>query len=176
MNYPKYKHKKARYIGKIILLFVVINYLLSLWMPWYTYIHGSFLLLIMSHHILRKYKGFKAFSGIMFSILLMLIVFDFKDFEFTWSLDYVFPGFLIFMSLVLLVMILIRKSSWQKHYDLHIYLLLLNILMIILMVFNIITTNLIVLITYSILVASVVIIRLRVGKKYSEDINKFTHY
>lgn len=176
MKYPDYKHKKARYIGKIILLFVVINYSLSLIIPWYTYIHGSFLLLIMSNHILRKYKGFKAFSGLMFSILLMLLVFDFKDFEFTWSLDYVFPGFLIFMSVLLALMILIKKSSWQKHHDVHVYLFLLNILMIILMFLGIIKSNILVYITYGILVLSVIAIRLRIGKKYSENINKFTHY
>lgn len=176
MNYPKYKNRRTRYFSRMLLGFVIINYLLSLIIPWYTYVHGSVLFLIMSYRILKSYNGFRAFIGVMFSILLMLIVFDFKDFEFTWSLDYVFPGMLIFMSVVFLFMILAKKSSWQKHHDIHVYLLLLNLLMIILMLMNIITTNLVVIITYGILVASVIIIRLRVGGKYKEDIDKFTHY
>ncbi|MBI9013117.1 MAG: hypothetical protein JEZ08_12865 [Clostridiales bacterium] len=176
MNYPKYKNRRTRYFSRMLLGFVIINYLLSLIIPWYTYVHGSVLFLIMSYRILKSYRGFKAFSGVMFSILLMLIVFDFKDFEFTWSLDYVFPGMLIFMSVIFLFMILTKKSSWRKHHDIHVYLLLLNLLMIILMFMNIITTNIVVIITYGILVASVIIIRLKVGGKYKEDIDKFTHY
>ena len=48
--------------------------------------------------------------------------------------------------------------------------------MILLMITNIISTNLIGIITYGVLVASVVIIRLKVGEKYKEDMDKFTHY
>jgi hypothetical protein len=176
MDYPKYKNKKIRYYGKWLMAFVIANYLLSLFFPWYTYIHGSFLFLVMAYHILKHYRGFKAFSGIVFSVLVMLLVFDFKDFDFTWSLDYVFPSVMIFLSVILLIMIFIRKHSWKKHYDLHFYILMLNILMIVLLFFGIIQSNVLIIVTYSIILMSVIIIRLKVGKHYKKDIDKFTHY
>lgn len=175
MDYPKYKHKKSRPIGKLILLFVLLNFLLSFLMPWYTYVHGSILFIIMSIYMIKKHRGFKAFSGIVVSVLIMLLIFDFIDFEFTWSLDFVFPSFLIFMGVILLAMILVRKKSWRKHYDIHVYILLLNILMIILLLFGIIESNVMVIVTYSVIIATVIIIRLKVGKSYRKNIDKFTH-
>lgn len=175
MDYPKYEHKKSRPIGRLVVIFVLLNFILSFIIPWYTYVHGSILFIIMSIYIIRKHKGFKAFSGIVLSVLIMLLIFDFIDFEFTWSLDFVFPSSLIFLSVVLLVKILIGKKSWVKHYDIHVYILMLNILMIILLLFGIIESNVMVIVTYSIMAATVIIIRLRVGKSYDKNIDKFTH-
>ena len=125
--------------------------------------------------MIKKYKGFKAFSGLMFSVMIMLIIFDFIDYEFTWSLDFVFPSFLILMGVVLFIKILIGKKSWKKHYDVHVYILLLNVLMIVLLLFGVIESNVLIIVTYSIIASAVVINRIKMGKSYEKNIRKFTH-
>lgn len=175
MDYPKYSYKKRKPYGRWALMFIAMNFVLSFLLPWYTYVHGSLLFVIMSIYIIRKYRGFKAFSGIILSVLIMLLIFDFVDLKFTWSLDFVFPSFLIFMDVLLLLKVLLAKKSWTKHYDIHIYIILLNILMIALLFFGVIESNVMVIVTYSIIAVTVIITRIRVGKNYHKDIDKFTH-
>lgn len=175
MDYPKYNNKKSKPIGRLILIFVLLNFIMSYVFRWYTYINGSTLFIIMSIYMIRKFRGFKAFSGIVFSVLIMLLIFDLTDLEFNWSLDFVFPSFLIFMGVLQLILIFVRKRSWKKHYDVHVYIFLLNILMFILLLLGVIESNTLVIVTYCIIVSTVIIIRIKVGKSYDKNIDKFTH-
>lgn len=176
MDYPKYKYKRRKPIGRFILMLVLLNFVLSYFFPWYTYVHGSLLCLIISQYVIRKHRGFRAVVGILAAVMVMLLIFDFIDYEFTWSLDFAFPSFLIFVTVWLFLMILVKKKSWKKHYDLHVYAMLLNVLMVLLLLFGVIESSVLVIVTYSILMVTVMVIRLRVGSSYRKNIEKFTHH
>jgi len=175
MDYPKYKHKRYKIYGRYLLLFILANFVLSFFVPWYSYVHGSILFVVMATNIFKRYRGFKAFSAFMFAVMIMLLIFDFEDSEFTWSLDYVFPSFLIAIGVIQFILIMFRRKSWKKNYDIHVYVLLLNILMVLLLLFGVIESSVLVIVTYSIIVATMIVIRIRVGKSYGKNIDKFTH-
>ncbi|MBI9012162.1 MAG: hypothetical protein JEZ08_07985 [Clostridiales bacterium] len=175
MEYPIYNKKKSKSLGFIILVTMLLGVVMSLVLPWFIYIEGSLIFILMSIFMYKKSRGFKRVCGMFISLLFMLIVFDFVDLNFTWSLDYVFPSFLLFIMITLILTVLFRKKTWINNYDTHMYTLMISVLMMGLMFLGIITSVPLVIVTLSFAVLSMIVIRLRVGNRYERNIGKFMH-
>lgn len=173
--YPKYKKKRNMTLKSKLLIMAMVIISISFLMPWVVYSVGGLVSILMGVHMYRTQKGFKKVCGLLFSVFLLLIALDLKDLSFTWSLDYVLPSFLLFVMVTLLFSIVLKKKNWDKHYDTHMYTLLISIAMTAMMLLGIISSVPLVTITLIIAGLSMVIIRLRVGKTYRKNIMKFIH-
>jgi len=175
MEYPKYNNNDKK-INKQFVLIALIGILgMCFILPWVVYILGSLTCLLLSLYIINKSRGFKRVCGLFVSVMTMLLMFDLVDLSFSWSLDYVLPSFLIFLMITFMLTVLIRKKTWTTNYDTHMYLLMINVLMAILMFIGIITSVPLVIITLSLALGTMITIRFKVGKKYERNIGKFMH-
>ncbi len=175
MDYPIYKQKKIKPITKALFLLNLFSVVLCFIIPWYIYIQGSTMFILISFYMLKKYKGFKAITGFMFSVMFMLLLFDFADRSFTWSLDYVLPSFLIFLTTLMVGIVLFKKKKWSSYYSMHSYFILLSMLIGGFMIFGVMESMVMGIVTLSIFAASLIAIWIRVGKSYHRNILKFIH-
>lgn len=175
MDYPNYKEKKIKSTHKILFIINLLSLSLCFILPWYIYVQGSFMFILMSVYMIKKYSGFKAITGLAVSIMLMLLLFDFSDFNFTWSLDYVLPSFLIALTTLMGIIVLIRKNKWANYYGMHTYFILVSLLMGGLMIFGVIESIVLGIVTLSIFLATLIAIWIRVGKNYHRNLIKFMH-
>lgn len=175
MNYPVYKEKKLNPLKKIMLYTLLLGIVLCFILPWYIYVQGSMIFIAMSVYMFKKYKGFRALCGFTFSVMFMLLIFDFVDQTFTWSLDYVLPSFLIFLTTLMVGIVLFRKKKWSNYYSMHIYLMLISFLIGGLMIFGVMESIVMGIVTLSIFAASLIAIWIRVGKNYHRNLLKFIH-
>jgi len=175
MEYPKYNHKKENSMKRMALLAVLTTFAMCFVLPWLIYILGSVCFVLVSTYVIKKSQGFKRICGLFVSIMMMLMVFDFADHSFTWSLNYVLPSFLIFIMISFMITVYVRKKTWHNNYDTHMYILMMNALMTVLMFIGIITFVPLVVITLSFAIATMVLIRFKVGNKYERNIIKFMH-
>ena len=77
--------------------------------------------------------------------------------------------------ITLILIVLFRKKAWANNYDTHMYTLMLTALMTGLMLIDIITSVPLVLVTVSFALLSIIVIRIKVGKRYEKNIIKFIH-
>lgn len=159
----------------MVVLSILTTLALTFILPWLLYVLGSGCFVLASAYIIKKSQGFKRICGLFLAIMMMLMVFDFADLSFTWSLNYVLPSFLIFIMITFMITVYVRKKTWHNNYDTHMYILMVNALMTLLMFIGIITFVPLVIVTLSFAIATMVLIRFKVGKKYERNIIKFIH-
>ena len=175
MNYPVYKEKKLNPLKKIMLITLLIGTILCFVLPWYVYVQASMIFIAMSIYMFKKYKGFRMICGLTFSIMFLLFIIDFVDQNVTWSLDYVLPSFMIFLTTLMFTLVLFKKRKWSNYYSMHVYFILLSLIIGAMMVFGIMESIVMGIVTLSIFATTLIAIWIRVGKNYHRNLLKFIH-
>lgn len=175
MEYPIYKKKKIKPTTKILFTINMLSLVLCLFIPWYVYIQGSITLIFMAGYVYKKYRGYKLITAFMVSLMAILLLFDFADRTISWSLSYVMPSFFIFLTTLMVVIVLIRKRKWNNYYSMHIYFIITALAIGLFMIFGLMESLVMGIVTLSIFAASLIAIWIRVGKHYHRSILKFIH-
>lgn len=149
-TYPLTKRKTYRgrnalwiYAVAAIAAFVIIlhvNYLMQNDL-WWTFLIGLFMIYgyITLFFSLKKQIGHqpKMMMQSLLAVLLVLFI-DYSTGFRGWSLNYVYPGLLAFLDLLILMLMLINKRNWQSYIIMQLWVVILAVAPFVLYVFGLV--------------------------------------
>lgn len=139
-KYPDIPNKKRAivFLGKVMLfaciissaICIYINYRMGFKPPWSVivtvcvfYAYSLVLLLSSKYTGYRRRIFFAIFLGVL-GTLIIDVAFGFKR----WSVNFVLPGALCFLCLVLILLMIINRRNWQSYMNLQVLMILIGAL------------------------------------------------
>ena len=130
---------------------IIINISTGVSIAWSVIVSLSFLyLLLILYLFVRENAGYRvrAFGIVAAGIILVIVIDYILGFK-RWSINYVFPSALIFMSLSFLLLMLINRRNWQSYLIIHMLITFFSVIPLIMYALEIITDPVMSIIAFS---------------------------
>ena len=144
---------------------------------WWTFLIGMFMIYgyVTLFFSLKKQIGHQP-KMMMLSLLAVLLVLfiDYSTGFHGWSLNYVYPGLLAFLDLLILLLMLINKRNWQSYIIMQLWVVILSVAPFVLYIFGLVDhLQISRIILFSVILVFVATLLIGGGRARSEMVRRF---